>query len=115
MSILRTVLARVRALWRSAHADRDLDDELRAYVDAQAASYERRGLAPAEAKRAALMRSKASSRSRSVCGTCASDPRSRRLAGHVERCSADRQRAGHVLKCLVQRQRQSTVLGLAGL
>lgn len=55
MSILRTVLARVRALRRSAHADRDLDDELRAYVNARAASYERRGLAPAEAKRAALI------------------------------------------------------------
>jgi predicted permease len=55
MSILRTVLARVRALRRSAHADRDLDDELRAYVDARAASYERRGLAPAEAMRAALI------------------------------------------------------------
>ena len=55
MSILRTVLARVRALRRFAQADRDLDDELRAYVDARAASYERRGLAPSEAKRAALL------------------------------------------------------------
>ena len=55
MSSLRTVLARVRALRRSAHADRDLDDELRAYVDARAVVYERRGLAPAEAKRAALI------------------------------------------------------------
>jgi putative ABC transport system permease protein len=55
MSILQTVLARVRALRRSAHADRDLDDELRAYVEARAASYERRGLAPAEARRAALI------------------------------------------------------------
>jgi hypothetical protein len=55
MSILHTVLSRVLALRRSAHADRDLDDELRAYVDARAASYERRGLAPAEAKRAALI------------------------------------------------------------
>ena len=55
MSIVRTVLARVRALRRSAHADRDLDDELRAYVDARAASYERQGLAPVEAKRAALI------------------------------------------------------------
>lgn len=55
MSNLRTVLARVRALRRSARADRDLDDELRAYVDARAASYEQRGLAPAEAKRAALI------------------------------------------------------------
>ncbi len=55
MSILRTVLARVRALRRSARADRDLDDELRGYVDARAAAYERRGLAPAEARRAALI------------------------------------------------------------
>jgi hypothetical protein len=55
MAILRTVLARVRALRRSANADRDLDDELRAYVHERAASYERRGLAPAEAKRAALL------------------------------------------------------------
>jgi putative ABC transport system permease protein len=53
MSILRTAIARLRALRRSAHADRDLDDELRAYIDARAASYQRRGLAPAEAKRAA--------------------------------------------------------------
>ncbi len=37
MSILRTVLARLRALRRSAPADHDLDDELRAYVDAPAA------------------------------------------------------------------------------
>jgi putative ABC transport system permease protein len=55
MSILRAAAARLRALLRSAHADRDLDDELRAYVDARDASYERRGLAPAEAKRAALI------------------------------------------------------------
>jgi putative ABC transport system permease protein len=55
MAILSTVLARLRALRRSAHADRDLDDELRAYVEARADSYERRGLAPAEAKRAALI------------------------------------------------------------
>jgi putative ABC transport system permease protein len=55
MSILRTMLSRLRALRRSGRADRDLDDELRAYVDARAASYERQGLAPAEAKRAALI------------------------------------------------------------
>jgi putative ABC transport system permease protein len=55
MSILRRLLARVRALRRTAQADRDLDDELRAYVDARAASYERRGLAPAAARRAALI------------------------------------------------------------
>jgi hypothetical protein len=55
MWALRTVLARVRALWRSARADRDLDDELRAFLDVRVASYERRGLAPAEARRAALI------------------------------------------------------------
>ena len=55
MWILRTVLARVRALRRSARADRDLADELRAYVDARADSYERQGLTPAEAERAALI------------------------------------------------------------
>jgi predicted permease len=55
MSILRTAIARVRALRRSARADRDLDDELRAYVEARAVSYEERGLTPAEAKRAALI------------------------------------------------------------
>src|SRR5215210_7172008 len=55
MSILHTILARVRALRRSADADRDLDDELRAYVDERIAAYQRRGLTPAEAKRAALI------------------------------------------------------------
>jgi putative ABC transport system permease protein len=55
MSIRRTILARIRALRRSTHVDSDLDDELRAYVDARAASYERRGFAPAEAQRAALI------------------------------------------------------------
>jgi putative ABC transport system permease protein len=55
MSMLRALLARVRALRRSAHAERDLDDELRAYVEARAASYETQGLTPAEAERAALL------------------------------------------------------------
>ncbi len=55
MSILVTLLARLRALRRSADADRDLDDELRAFVEARAASHERRGLTPAEAARAALL------------------------------------------------------------
>ena len=55
MSILRALLARVRVWRRSTHADRDLDDELRAYVEARAAWYERQGLTPAEAKRAALV------------------------------------------------------------
>lgn len=55
MSILRSVLARLRALRRSARADRDLDDELRAFAEARAAAHERRGLTPAEAERAALI------------------------------------------------------------
>ena len=55
MRILRAIPAKVRALRRSAHAERDLDDELRAYVDALAASFERRGLTPDAARRAALL------------------------------------------------------------
>jgi predicted permease len=55
MSMLRTLLARAQALRRSADADRDLDDELRAFVEARAAAHERRGVPPAEAKRAALV------------------------------------------------------------
>ncbi len=55
MSLLRTLLARMRALRRSAHAERDLEDELRAYLDARVAAHERLGLSPAEAKRAALI------------------------------------------------------------
>ena len=55
MAIFRAVLARIRALRRSARADRDLDDELRAYVEARAAAHERRGLPRAEATRAAFL------------------------------------------------------------
>ena len=55
MSILHRLLAKVRALRRRADADRDLDDELRAYVEERAERYARQGLTPAEAKRAALL------------------------------------------------------------
>lgn len=55
MSILRSVLARLRGLRRSARADRDLDDELRADVEARAAAFDKRGLTPVEAERAALI------------------------------------------------------------
>jgi putative ABC transport system permease protein len=55
VSILRRLLARARALGRAAEAEGDLDDELRAFVEARAAAHERRGLAPADAKRAALI------------------------------------------------------------
>jgi putative ABC transport system permease protein len=53
MRILRALLARMRAFRRSARADRELDDELRAYLEARAASYETRGLTPGDAERAA--------------------------------------------------------------
>jgi len=55
MSILRRLLARVRALRRHARADGDLDDELRAFVEARAAAHQRQGLAPGAARRAALL------------------------------------------------------------
>jgi putative ABC transport system permease protein len=55
MAILDSLLARVRGLRRPARAEQDLDDELRAYVEARAASFEERGLTPAEARRAALI------------------------------------------------------------
>ena len=53
--VVRRLLARVRALGRAGRADRDLDDELRAYVDERIASYERQGLTSVEARRAALL------------------------------------------------------------
>jgi putative ABC transport system permease protein len=54
--MFRTLLARIRAMRRrSAQADRDLDDELRAFVDARTESYARQGLSPADARRAALV------------------------------------------------------------
>jgi putative ABC transport system permease protein len=55
MSILHTLRARLRALGRAGRADRDLDDELRAFVEEQAAAHERQGMTPAEARRAALI------------------------------------------------------------
>ena len=55
MSILHKLLARLRALGRSGRADRDLDDELRAFVEAQAADYEQQGMTPAAARRAAMI------------------------------------------------------------
>ena len=55
MPILSRALAKIRALGRRGRADHDLDDELRAYVRARTEWFERRGLAPAEAERAALL------------------------------------------------------------
>jgi predicted permease len=55
MQILRTLFARLRALGRRSTYERDLDDELRAYLDALTAQHQSRGLAPAAARRAALI------------------------------------------------------------
>ncbi len=55
MPFLRILLSRCRALRRGRHADRDLDDELRAYLEARAAFHEERGLAPHAALRAARL------------------------------------------------------------
>jgi predicted permease len=55
MSLLRTLWARLRALGRQSRHEDDLDDELRAYVDALAEQHQRRGLPPEAARRAALV------------------------------------------------------------
>ena len=55
MSLLNKIVGRVRALRRRSRAERDLEDELRAYVDALAERHESRGLPPDEARRAAMV------------------------------------------------------------
>ena len=54
MTSLRTVLTRIRELFRGRELDRDLDDELRAHVDFLIDDGVRRGLTPAAARAAAL-------------------------------------------------------------
>ena len=51
------MLSRLRTLWWNLARRRDVDEELRAYVDLLAAEHERRGLSPAAARRAALVES----------------------------------------------------------
>jgi predicted permease len=57
--VIRRALARLRSLWwnlvRRDRAEQGLDDELRAYVHLLAAEYEEKGMAPDEARRAALV------------------------------------------------------------
>lgn len=53
MSGLRVWLARCREIFRRGRLEADLDEELRHHLDLAAAEYERRGLAPEEARRAA--------------------------------------------------------------
>jgi predicted permease len=55
LSLLRTLFARLRALLRRSRHERDLDEELRAYVDSLAEQHQRRGLPPEAARRAALV------------------------------------------------------------
>ena len=50
---MRLVLQRIAAAFRSRRADDRLDEEVRAHLDLLAADYERRGLAPEQARRAA--------------------------------------------------------------
>lgn len=52
---IQKILARLRSLRQRSNADRDLDDELRAYVEERTSVHEQRGLAPDEARRAALL------------------------------------------------------------
>ena len=54
MSNVRTLLARIAGLFRRNGADDRLDDEVRFHVEMLASEYQRRGLAPDAAHRAAL-------------------------------------------------------------
>jgi len=55
MSILSRIAALTRNLFERPSVERDLDDELRAYVELLAAEKMRQGMVPAAAKRAALI------------------------------------------------------------
>ena len=56
MSALRALLARLRGTLRRGALDDQLDEEIRAHLEMQAAEYVRHGLAPEEARLAALRR-----------------------------------------------------------
>jgi predicted permease len=59
LDLLSRIISLPSSLWsklaRRKRMEQSLDDELRAYVDALAAEYERKGVTPAEARRAALI------------------------------------------------------------
>jgi predicted permease len=55
MSLLRVLMARLRALRRRRHAERDLDEELHAFLEARVAALEQGGLPPHAARRAARL------------------------------------------------------------
>jgi hypothetical protein len=51
--MMRVLLSRVLGLFRRRSAETQLDDEVRTHLDLLTADYERRGMSPAEARRAA--------------------------------------------------------------
>jgi putative ABC transport system permease protein len=54
-SLLRAVLASLSASWRRRDdRDRDLDDEIRGFLEERSVAHERQGLSPGEARRAAM-------------------------------------------------------------
>jgi predicted permease len=55
MTWLRVLVSRVRALFRAPELDRDLEDELRSHIEMETEANVRRGMAPAEARRTALL------------------------------------------------------------
>ncbi len=55
MPIVPRVVSFCRSIFRSADLDRDLDDELRSFVDERTAHYAAQGVSPDAARRAALV------------------------------------------------------------
>ncbi|HET7452245.1 MAG TPA: ABC transporter permease [Thermoanaerobaculia bacterium] len=53
MALIRPVIRGVRALWRGEAADREVDDEIRQYLDEAAAEHEAAGLSPDDARNVA--------------------------------------------------------------
>ena len=51
---VRILLARLRGLFDTRHREPQLDEEIATHISLQAAEYERRGISPDEARRAAL-------------------------------------------------------------
>ena len=56
MDFLRVAYHRVKALFAGKTLDRDMDKEMRAHLDLLAEEYERSGISPEEARRAASRR-----------------------------------------------------------
>jgi hypothetical protein len=56
MMWLRSLLARVRGVWRADEINREIDDELQFHIDMCTEENVRRGMTPDEARRDALQR-----------------------------------------------------------